>query len=89
MICKGCGKPIANGRVICPNCGTSMQSMTFQSNRLGEDGRRAEYLTEKLTGKKGVYEGKAHEHNDVFVGLIVIGIVLLIILGIALANYLA
>ena len=89
MVCKNCGRPLSNGKVMCPNCGASMQTMTFQANRLGENGKRAEYITEKLTGKQGVYEGKATEKSNAYIGLILIGLILLIIIGIAIASFIS
>lgn len=89
MLCSSCGKNIASGTIVCPNCGHAAQTMTFQANRLGGDGKNAEYVTEKYTGQKGIYEGKAKEHSNAFAGLLFIGIVLLILFGIVLANILA
>lgn len=88
MVCRSCGKNLANGTVVCPNCGNSLQTLTFQNNRLGENGKNAEYVTEKYNMKKGVYEGKNNDTNKTFMGIIVIFIVLLIIIAIAVANYL-
>lgn len=88
MVCKSCGKNLVNGTVICPNCGSTLQTISFQTNRLGENGKRAEYITEKYTMKKGVYEGKAHEFNKTYLGVIVLFVVILIILAIAVGTYL-
>lgn len=88
MVCRSCGKNLANGTVICPNCGNSLQTLTFQNNRLCENGKNAEYVTEKYNMKKGVYEGKNNDTNKAFKGIIVIFIILLIIIAIAVANYL-
>lgn len=88
MVCRSCGKNLSNGTVVCPNCGNSLQTLTFQNNRLGENGKNAEYVTEKYNMKKGVYEGKNNDTNKAFKGIIVIFIILLIIIAIAVANYL-
>ena len=88
MVCKKCGKEIPNNMIICPNCGNSMQTISFNTNKLGEDGKRAEYITEKYNMKKGVYEGKAKEHNNPIIGLIIILVVIITFILIAVANYL-
>jgi uncharacterized membrane protein YvbJ len=88
MTCKNCGKNTPNYVAVCPNCGSSMQTLTFQNNRLGENGKRAEYITEKYNMKKGVYEGKNQDVNKAYLGVIFILIVVLIIIAIAVANYL-
>ena len=88
MVCKKCGNNIPDNTIICPNCGNSMQTLSFNTNRLGENGKNAEYITEKYNMKKGIYEGKAHEHSNPFIGIIIIITVILIIIGIAVANYL-
>ena len=88
MVCKKCGKEIPNNMITCPNCGNSMQTISFNANRLGEDGKRAEYITEKYSMKKGIYEGKARELSKPYLGLIVVLGVLLVIILIAIANYL-
>ena len=89
MLCRSCGRDIANGTVVCPNCGHAAQTLSFQTNRLGGDGKNVEYVTEKYSGQKGIYEGRAKEHNNIFAGLVFMGIVLLIIFGIVIANLLA
>lgn len=73
---------------MCPNCGNSLQTLTFQNNKLGENGKNAEYVTEKYNMKKGVYEGKNKDTNKQAIGIIVILTILLIIIAIAIANYL-
>ena len=88
MVCKKCGIIIPNNGVICPNCGSSAQTISFNTNKLGGDGKRAEYITEKYSMKKGVYEGKASEHGNPIAGLIVIGVVILILILIAVTSYL-
>lgn len=88
MICKTCGKNLANGSVMCPNCGTVMQTLTFQNNKLGENGKRGEYITEKYNMKQGVYEGKAKDFNKNYVGILFIFIVVLVIIAVAIVNYL-
>ena len=88
MTCKNCGKNLANGIVMCPNCGNTMQTLSFQNNRLGENGKRAEYVTEKYNMKKGVYEGKARELNQSYIGIIIVLVSILLIVAIAIVNYL-
>lgn len=88
MVCKTCGKNLANGSVMCPNCGTTMQTLTFQNNKLGENGKRGEYITEKYNMNKGIYEGKAREINQSYLGIIIVFVIVLIIIAVAIANYL-
>ena len=88
MVCKTCGKNLANGSVMCPNCGTTMQTFTFQNNKLGENGKRGEYITEKYTMKQGLYEGKTREINQSYLGIIIVFVIVLIIIAVAIANYL-
>lgn len=87
MLCKSCGKNIDDKVIVCPNCGSSLQTLTFQNNRLGENGKNAEYITEKYNMKKGVYSGKNTDFKS-YVGILLVVIVILIILAIAVANYL-
>lgn len=88
MICKTCGKNLTNGSVMCPNCGTTMQTLTFQNNKLGENGQRGEYITEKYNMKQGVYEGKTKDLNKNYVGILFVFIVVLVIIAVAIVNYL-
>ena len=88
MICKKCGVTIPNNGFMCPNCGSSAQTASFNANKLGGDGKNAEYITEKYSMKKGVYEGKASEHGNPIAGLIIVGVVILVIVLIAVASYL-
>lgn len=88
MVCKTCGKNLANGSVMCSNCGTTMQTFTFQNNKLGENGKRGEYITEKYTMKQGLYEGKAKEYNKSYIGIIFVFVIILIIVLVAIASYL-
>ena len=88
MTCRNCGKNLANGSVMCPNCGNTMQTLSFQNNRLGENGKRAEYVTEKYNMKKGVYEGKAKELNQSYIGIIIVVVIVLLIVAVAIVNYL-
>ncbi len=89
MICKNCGKNIPSGKVICPYCGKSLQSITFTTNRMGEDGHRGEYVTEKYNMTKGVFNGKNNEtKNNTVLGILIICIIVLIIVVIAAINYL-
>ena len=88
MICKKCGREIPNNIITCPSCGNSMQTISFNTNKLGENGKRGEYITEKYNLKKGIYEGKAHEHSNPIIGLVIVLVIILIIILIAIANYL-
>jgi len=63
--------------------------MSFQTNKFGENGKRGEYITEKLTGKQGVYEKAAEQKNISYLGLIIIGIIILVIIFVAVVSFLA
>lgn len=89
MVCNKCGRPLTNGKTICPNCTSSMKTMTFQTNRFGENGNRGEYITEKLTGKQGVYEQASEEHSISYLGLTIIGVVILIVVVVAVVSLLS
>ena len=89
MVCNKCGRPLTNGQTICQNCSLSMNKMSFQTNKFGENGKRGEYITEKLTGKQGVYEKASEQSKVSYLGLIIIGVIILIIVGIAIASFLA
>ena len=87
MTCKNCGKILADVSTNCPNCGNYMKTLNFHNNKLGENGKMAEYVTEKYNMKKGIYEVKNKDTNINYKGLLIILIVIFIIILMAIANY--
>ena len=83
MVCKNCGKQILSGNV-CAECN---KPKGFINNTMRNDLYKNEYITEKYNMKKGVYEGKATEHNNSVIGLVIMIVIVLIIIGVAVANY--
>ena len=86
MICKNCGRNVANGSMICSNCGAPIQNTTFVNNRMATNGNGNQYIMDVYNNNKGVYQGKASEHSNIFIGIAVLLVILVIIIGIAIAT---
>lgn len=89
MICQNCGKSLPSNTVVCPNCKMQPKMTNFYNNKMGENGKRAEYITEKYAMKKGIYEGKhTNSNKNLFLGMILVLFVLFLLIVIAIVNYL-
>lgn len=88
MTCKNCGKNLPDEITMCPNCGNSILRVNFHNNKIGVNGKNSEYITEKYNMKKGIYEGKASNISQTYIGVVIVFVIVLILIAIAVANYL-
>ena len=86
MICKNCGRNATSDSMICSNCGAPIQNMGFVNNRMATNGSGNQYIMDVYNNNKGVYEGQAKEHGNMFIGIALLIVVLIIIIGIAIAT---
>ena len=86
MICKKCGRNVPNDSMICSNCGSPIQNMGFMNNRMSTNGSGNQYIMDMYNNNKGVYKESSKERNNTFIGIAVLLVVLIIIIGIAIAT---
>ena len=76
MLCPKCSREIPETIKTCPFCRASLQGIV----NINDD----RMITERYTGKEIYYE-KSSKGENKFLGIVIIGVVLLILIGIVIA----
>lgn len=95
MICKRCGAALPSDGAICKQCGAMMTKEQLEEQKKWKEmDDRNKYAAKLMSSKYNVNKDKFEYNKDQpkenkFLGLLIILIVVLIIVGIAIAKFLA